>query len=409
MDLINTVLNEHGQNHHLLHNSELRGEFLSDLRAALTGVVEEFYERRLLEKSGGHSGVWGDKTPGYADPKLSPGCLSTINELFPNARFIHILRSPLAVVTSLVTKRWATHKEAADIWGRIGIEARRLGERIGKERFLEISYEDLYRDGENQIDAIVSFLGLERESTVTDFIRGQSVSRTRISNPVSNLDNLGEGDSSVKMTEEQIALLHQILGMDLHSADSALLFYQQRGSSGGRAECSEQGSALSSVIIRGVKREECSGELDVRIRQIEIDSDRASLGKGGVLTVSAGEVLNVGLWLECSRAVENILVGYLIESDDGVCIGGQNSLMSGVASVNLEAGAEKIIIAWEWPKLPAGRFSVTFGIGEGTHPTNHVRQCWVQRALLCQSPDTQTAGGDPISFPPILSMERAQC
>lgn len=90
-----------------------------------------------------------------------------IAELFPDAYFLHIVRDPRSVVSSLLHagrgwgERWAPTGPAyaARVW-RSHVEA---GLRIPgfSERYCEVRYENLGEDGPDQLDKMMEFLGLE--------------------------------------------------------------------------------------------------------------------------------------------------------------------------------------------------------------------------------------------------------
>lgn len=131
---------------------------------------------------------WGDKNPHYADPKIDPTALTTIDELFPRSQFIHILRDGRAVVASVLGKGWALNVDyAMDVWRRHVLHARAFGAQIGPERYLEVKHEDLVGDGEAVVAKIYAFLGVGPDDTVSAFLREQERERTPISKPTSDL------------------------------------------------------------------------------------------------------------------------------------------------------------------------------------------------------------------------------
>ncbi len=93
---------------------------------------------------------WGDKTPLYMQH------LSLLERLFPDARYVHLIRdgrdaalSFLSVPAGIMTKGWGNPRDAAGFACQWAIEvraARGLGARVGPGRYLEVRYETLVAD-----------------------------------------------------------------------------------------------------------------------------------------------------------------------------------------------------------------------------------------------------------------------
>ena len=98
---------------------------------------------------------WGDKTPAYV------GEISRLHELFPGAKFVHLVRDARDVCISLRKVGWHGPKLAdmARYWRRqvsLGVESGRL---LRGELYLQIAYEDLVHDTEGTLRRVVAFLG----------------------------------------------------------------------------------------------------------------------------------------------------------------------------------------------------------------------------------------------------------
>src|SRR5262249_11042290 len=93
-----------------------RDQFVRNLRAVYPQLLRDFYAANWP-----YARYWGDKNPHYAHPD-NTGCLNTIVELFPDAKFIHIIRDGRDVVSSLIRKRhgdgrpWAGWERAHRVW-----------------------------------------------------------------------------------------------------------------------------------------------------------------------------------------------------------------------------------------------------------------------------------------------------
>ena len=83
-------------------------------------------------------------------------------EVYPDARFVHIIRDGRDVARSIVPQPWPPHtvREAADEWRR-SVEAGRRAVAVVGDRLLEIRYEDLLADPRPVVERLYSHLGLE--------------------------------------------------------------------------------------------------------------------------------------------------------------------------------------------------------------------------------------------------------
>jgi hypothetical protein len=112
-------------------------------------------------------GRWGDKTPMYMQ------YLPLLEELFPRAQFVHIVRdgrdvarSFLAMPEGIVTQTWAHPRSVPDFaceWRTEVEAAQQLGARVGPERYREVRYEALVAGPERELRAICTFAGLSYE------------------------------------------------------------------------------------------------------------------------------------------------------------------------------------------------------------------------------------------------------
>jgi hypothetical protein len=97
---------------------------------------------------------WGDKTPAYVSH------IPLLAELFPGARFLHIVRDGRDVAMSFV-RHYAGPRNvhtAAEHWLRSVEEGRRAGEVLGPAAYLEIRYESLVSDPETVLRGVCAFL-----------------------------------------------------------------------------------------------------------------------------------------------------------------------------------------------------------------------------------------------------------
>jgi len=99
---------------------------------------------------------WGIKTPGYVTH------MDTINQLFPECRFIHIVRDGRDVATSYTNLSWGNSHivRLAEDWQWKVTLGHKMGRMLG-ERYLEIRFEQLVLEPEEVLREICAFLALE--------------------------------------------------------------------------------------------------------------------------------------------------------------------------------------------------------------------------------------------------------
>ncbi|MBA2763633.1 MAG: sulfotransferase [Thermoleophilaceae bacterium] len=131
-------------------------------RAALEAAAPADYPAAVRALYGAYAAAQGksryaDKTPKYVKdiPRLS--------SLFPEARFVHIIRDGRDVALSFKDLTWGPNGpiEAALRWRGWVELGRAAGRDLGEGRYLEVSYEDLAADPEPVLRRICDFLELE--------------------------------------------------------------------------------------------------------------------------------------------------------------------------------------------------------------------------------------------------------
>lgn len=215
MLLFSRMLNRWVEARRLLATS--KGEVLDSLWRHTPGLIEQVY--RDLGANPGQR--WGDKYPQYADGDQDPEALATIDRLFPESQYVHIIRDPRAVVASIVAKKWLGFDEAIEAWRAFVTHARNFGAEVGGDRYLELHFEDLVEDGHSTVARIFHFLGLEIHVDVDDFLRAEAERRTPISAPMGTPGSVGreawEGrldDSQVSMVEGELSDLMREFGYE---------------------------------------------------------------------------------------------------------------------------------------------------------------------------------------------------
>lgn len=109
----------------------------------------------------------GDKTPQHTI------AIPLLNTLYPQSRFVHIMRDPRDVAvsgwfhegrTSTRTFEQFIHHYMNEVWPLQVGSARRDGPGLGSQRYVEIRYEDLLRGEEEILGRLLAFLGVDASS-----------------------------------------------------------------------------------------------------------------------------------------------------------------------------------------------------------------------------------------------------
>ena len=118
---------------------------------------------------------YGDKTPVYvlAIPLLAP--------VFPEARFVHIIRDGRNVAPSLMELPHGPKDlgKATLYWRRHVQRGRKAGARLGPQRYREIRYESLTADAERVVRELCGFLELTYDDRMVQYVdRSADLTRT---------------------------------------------------------------------------------------------------------------------------------------------------------------------------------------------------------------------------------------
>jgi len=104
--------------------------------------------------------IWAEKTPANIE------CISEILRLFDNCKFIHVIRNPWSVVSSLIIRRGLTFQESLERW-MFSMEC--AVKEKDNSRVYGIMYEDIILNTENEIRKLLKFLDIDFEEQVLRF------------------------------------------------------------------------------------------------------------------------------------------------------------------------------------------------------------------------------------------------
>lgn len=126
------------------------------------GVVRGFV-RQAYERYGMGKPIFGFTV--HANPHRLP-------ELFPAARFIHIVRDPRDVARSCIGMGWVgTVHHGADYWIRAERGWDRVVREVPPERRIDVRYEALVRSPAEVLGEITAFLGVEYHPAMLEYGR----------------------------------------------------------------------------------------------------------------------------------------------------------------------------------------------------------------------------------------------
>lgn len=139
-----------------------RGYWIERLRHLYGDFQAEYAARRGKVR-------WADKDP------ANTLILSFVEELFPDAQHIHLIRDGHDVVASH-RDRWgyrSAARAARGAWRRYVLAARAFGATIGPSRYTEVRYEALVADPEHELRRIMTFLGEPWDPATLAFDRAE--------------------------------------------------------------------------------------------------------------------------------------------------------------------------------------------------------------------------------------------
>jgi hypothetical protein len=168
---------------------------------------------------------WGDKTPIYSS------YVDLINNIFPSAQFIHLIRDGRDVALSMLDK-WGKREIHIDIyfaarnWDRRIREARSSGKQLGFKRYYEVYYEKLVTNPEDELINLCEYLQEEyKESMVNPHELGQKEIEpgsfhTEIRNPPSP-KRIARWEKEMSLEDQR--LFHDVAGELLNQLNYPIL------------------------------------------------------------------------------------------------------------------------------------------------------------------------------------------
>ncbi len=205
----------------------VRREIADEELVPYADAIEAAYQAyaRLHGKS-----RWGDKTPRYIMD------IPLLNELFPRAQFVHLIRDGRNVALSYADVPFGpkTVTSAAALWAKRVRAGCAAGRGLPAGRYIEIRYEDLVEDAAGEAKDLCEFLGLEFDPGMLDYTEGARdavLTRAAQFNPHVTERPIAQTRSwEQDMTDDQVELFEAVAGDVLSQ-----LGYERRHPSPGRS------------------------------------------------------------------------------------------------------------------------------------------------------------------------------
>lgn len=145
------------------------------------------------------------------------------------------------------------------------------------------------------------------------------------------------------------------------------------------------------------------------IEIFEFDPDAASFGKGGAQIIDVqlldgvehlltwivgGEKVILRIYIYCQENLASPIVGFHVKDRLGQTLFGDNTFLSYQDQPVVCAQGEEFVadFVFNMPLLPAGEYSVTVAIADGTQQA-HVQHHWIHDALLFKSVSSSVSTG----------------
>ena len=156
---------------------------------------------------------WGDKTPIYVEH------IDFLADLFPDARFIHLVRDGRDVALSFLERSWGpqTIEEGAQRWKARVCAGRRSGQALDPSRYTELRYEHLIDDAEGALRRVCEFVELPFDPTMLTYYQraNEVIAGTKYPEQhtgVTRPPTKGARDWRSQMTAAQVAEFEAVAG-----------------------------------------------------------------------------------------------------------------------------------------------------------------------------------------------------
>jgi len=92
--------------------------------------------------------------------------------------------------------------------------------------------------------------------------------------------------------------------------------------------------------------------------------------------IQTGEQVTVRMVISSKKDIDQVIFGYTVKDRLGVAVFGENSVTLLETPPTLKSGFTYVDFSFTWPEVMPQEYTLTLGIGEGSHPYDHIIQCW---------------------------------
>ena len=189
-------------------------------KSEFNNLIETFTRKvysKFLEKNKDATHIL-DKHPEYSN------CTSTIKNILPNAKFVHLTRDGRDVAVSLKSVKERVGFGTGTVWGaayewKKCLSNAKRAKKFGREYYLELTYDELLLDGYGNLMRLFEFLNLEYdEALVRSMLENFSYKNKPVSEANVAVDSLRGGYKPVWKTELSLKeryIFHLVAGFEL--------------------------------------------------------------------------------------------------------------------------------------------------------------------------------------------------
>lgn len=100
-----------------------------------------------------------------------------IVHLYPNAKFIHLVRDPRDVARSVKNMGWSSNPYTSTLrWWKVELEWEQLKHELDESRWIEVKFESLIENTQLELEKVCSFLGEAYAEEMLDYSKSSSYS-----------------------------------------------------------------------------------------------------------------------------------------------------------------------------------------------------------------------------------------
>lgn len=101
-----------------------------------------------------------------------------LKKLWPQSRFIHIIRDPRDVSSSRIKRGWEhTHWHAIKVWISVEQLWEQLSSELSEGEFIELHYEDLISEPEKTLNRLCCWIGVDYDPAMFSYVENSTYSR----------------------------------------------------------------------------------------------------------------------------------------------------------------------------------------------------------------------------------------